>query len=118
VERHLILGCLDAMASQRAVKLNGVTADGVDLTAEQLLELASSSSRSSSGWRSCPVPELLGIPLVMKQLAPTTAANRPTFEQPAVFLLMDPVTGFAPPEVQMNGLGEVLLARTDGEPTV
>jgi hypothetical protein len=51
----------------------------------------------------------------MKQLAPTTAATRPTFEQPAVFMLIDPLSGFAPPDVQINGLGEVLLARTDGE---
>jgi hypothetical protein len=96
---------------QRAVKLNGVKADAVDLTAEQALGL----TNSSSGWRKCPVPTLLGIPLAMKQLAPTTAATRPTFEQPAVFMLIDPLSGFAPPDVQINGLGEVLLARTDGE---
>ncbi|WIA30572.1 hypothetical protein OEZ86_000655 [Tetradesmus obliquus] len=28
---------------------------------------------------------------------------------------MDPRSGFAPPDVQQNGLGEVLLARTDGK---
>lgn len=100
-------------APQRAVKLNGVTAEAVDLTAEQVQEL----TNSSSGWRKCQVPALLGVPLAMKQLAPTTAATRPTFEQPAVFLLMDPRSGFAPPDVQQNGLGEVLLARTDGERT-
>uniref|UniRef100_A0A383WMD6 Uncharacterized protein n=1 Tax=Tetradesmus obliquus TaxID=3088 RepID=A0A383WMD6_TETOB len=98
-------------APQRAVKLNGVTAEAVDLTAEQVQEL----TNSSSGWRKCQVPALLGVPLAMKQLAPTTAATRPTFEQPAVFLLMDPRSGFAPPDVQQNGLGEVLLARTDGK---
>jgi hypothetical protein len=102
-----------AAAPQRAVKLIGVKADAVDLTAEQVQELNS----SSGGWRKCPVPALLGIPLAMKQLAPTTAATRPTFEQPAVFMLIDPRNGFAPPDVQLNGLGEVLLARTDGEQT-
>lgn len=67
---------------------------------------------SSWSWKDCPVPSLLGVPLELQRLAPHLP--RPDFEQPAVLLLMDPLTGFAPMDVQFSGLGEVLLARTDG----
>ena len=33
----------------------------------------------------------------------------------AVYTLVDPVSGFAPLEIQLGGLGKVMLARTDGE---
>lgn len=61
----------------------------------------------------CPIPNCLGVPLVLIQLAPevTHSGNEPM----AVKLLCDPITGFAPMFVQLFGLGPVLVARSDGE---
>ncbi|KAF6257436.1 hypothetical protein COO60DRAFT_1227797 [Scenedesmus sp. NREL 46B-D3] len=97
------------LPSQRGVRLLGTQASAVELSEQQMLDV------TSCKWRNCPVPTLLGIPLALKQLAPTTYGNRVKREQPAVLMLMDPKSGFAPAWVQLNGLGEVLLARTDGE---
>lgn len=94
---------------QTGVQLKGTQAQEVSLTQQQ------SRTLSSGSWISCQVPTLLGIPMAMKQLAPTTQATRLQWECAAVYMLVDPNSGFAPGWVQMNGRGEVLLARTDGE---
>jgi len=102
---------LDLLPAQRCVKLFGLQTQQMQLNAEQQLELAGCHAGRLT-WKDCPVPSLLGVPLALKRLAPHLP--RPNFEQPAVLLLMDPLTGFAPMDVQFSGLGEVLLARTDG----
>ncbi|KAF8060316.1 hypothetical protein HT031_004852 [Scenedesmus sp. PABB004] len=102
------------------VRLYGVDATAVELTAEQAAGLPAAAPLNpgrcagARSWITCPVPVLLGLPLALQQLAPTNFNTRVKFEQPAVFLLIDPKSGFAPPWVQLDGLGEVLLARTDG----
>eukprot|EP00882_Tetradesmus_deserticola_P033733 GHRQ01038558.1.p1 GENE.GHRQ01038558.1~~GHRQ01038558.1.p1 ORF type:complete len:126 (+),score=28.41 GHRQ01038558.1:269-646(+) len=69
---------------QRAVRLLGIKASAVELSGQQMTDV------TGCKWRNCPVPTLLGIPLALKQLAPTTHANRVDFEQPAVLMLMEP----------------------------
>lgn len=94
------------LGPQQAVNLYGFKASDA--------QLSTRDSQFTDKWMQCPVPNLLGVPLVMKQLAPTTTATRPDNESPAVYLMIDPVSGFAPNWIQLNGLGEVLLARSDG----
>lgn len=74
---------LSLLPPQRGVRLLGSKAAAVDLSAELL-------GVTTSKWRSCPVPKLLGIPLSLMQLAPTTHSTRVQWEQPAVLMLMDP----------------------------
>lgn len=96
---------------QRVVLLKGFDATEVDLTHQQSRLLIS----RDKAWLRCDVPHLLGVLLLLMQLAPTTCDNRLSNEQPGVFMLINRVTSFAPAWVQMDGLGEVLLARADGE---
>eukprot|EP00798_Chlamydomonas_sp_ICE-L_P016013 gene16013-22150_t len=53
---------------------------------------------------------------IHKKRLPSVSILRPRLlkESMAVYLMIDPVTGFAPLQVQMEGLGKVLLARQDG----
>jgi hypothetical protein len=111
---------LQPAAPQIAVRLEGIKAVELQLSAEDTLKLhingpARYGERSSSGWMSCRVPSMLGLPLTIKQLAPTTHDSRLRFEQPAVLLLINPGSGFAPDWVQWDGLGPILVARSDGE---
>jgi hypothetical protein len=99
---------LAALPPQRAVKVRGSEAVEALLTRQQARQLAEGEDPP---WRACRVPALLGLPLALRQLAPT---RRLQSEHVAVYMMVDPVTGFAPDWVQMNGLGEVLLARSDG----
>jgi hypothetical protein len=112
-------GNLLPAAPQVAVRLEGIKAVAVQLNEEQTLQLhwggPAPYGRRSHGWMSCRVPSMLGLPLALKQLAPTTHATRLDFEQPAVLLLIDPSSGYAPGWVQIDGLGPILVARTDGE---
>ena len=51
-------------------------------------------------WEKCPAPVLLGVPLMVKSIRRYSGAS-PKF-QPAVFMMIDPETGFAPPEWQLG----------------
>ncbi|PNH07307.1 hypothetical protein TSOC_006258 [Tetrabaena socialis] len=80
------------------------------------------SSTLPDGWRRCEVPALLGLPLALFPLASNGSAGplpgnneKGSDESMAVFLLIDPASGFAPTDVQLGGLGPVLVARTDGK---
>lgn len=77
---------------------------------------AAACSSLTGGWRRCPVPTLLGIPIAVLPLVggAGTAQGRVLDEVMGVGLMIDPVTGFAPTDILMNGLGRVLIARTDG----
>jgi hypothetical protein len=97
------------VSPQKGVQLKGTQAHEVPLTQEQ------AGSLRCGSWISCQVPTMLGIPLAMLRLAPTTQSTRLQWECAATYMLVDPSSGFAPGWVQMNGLGEVLLARTDGK---
>lgn len=52
---------------------------------------------------------------MLKQLYPDDIAKRLHDERPATYLMADPVSGLAPNWVRVDRLGEVLLARADGE---
>ena len=72
-----------------------------------------------NGWlKLCPVPTMLGIPLVVKTIRPYPNYNVVN-SQPAVFLLTEPNTGFAPIGWQLGrscNKGMLGFARTDGIP--
>lgn len=69
-------------------------------------------TRASDGWVRCAVPALLGLPLAYRRMGFGQQLDN---EQLAVLLCIDPITGLAPAEIQANGLGTVLVARTDGK---
>ena len=63
-----------------------------------------------------PVSVRIGYPLVMKRVVPTALPRGPdTDNRHATWLMIDPETGFAPPEWQ-GGIGSVHVARPDGQP--
>ena len=45
-------------------------------------------------WYACPVPTLLGVPLMVRSMGPSVDQNN----QISVYMMIDPETGFAPPE--------------------
>ncbi|KAG1671805.1 hypothetical protein FOA52_000182 [Chlamydomonas sp. UWO 241] len=117
----------------KAVHLLCMDASAVTLTDAQVASLEAAASWGTSRsvvvpgigstprplWRRCPMANQFGIPLMLLQLAPTTAQhvqNRPNgySENPAFLMLSTTDDGLAPPEFQINGVGPVLLARTDG----
>jgi hypothetical protein len=66
-----------------------------------------------NGWETCPVPALLGIPLVAKKNYREYKEVPPN--QLAVYMMVDSGSGLAPAEWQ-ELVGQVALARTDGVP--
>lgn len=93
-----------ARVGQQAVHVLGFSAEARTLTAEQVA--------SMPRWRKCPVAHLLGIPLALKQLGP--GRREPSNQCLATFMLVSPTTGMAPTDVQVQAVGPVLLACTDG----
>jgi hypothetical protein len=91
-------------ASHASVRL--CQTNPVVLTAAQMVEVADQAE-----WIVCKVPTLLGLPLSLTRVVGTVPTDD---ERMAVLMLVDPVTGFAPSKYQC-GLGEVLVARRDGE---
>ena len=73
------------------------------------------SDFAAEGWEPCPVPTLLGVPLVAKRIRPYPG-KRPTWH-PYVPMMVDPHSGLAPrlwsDEIYHNLVG---FARTDGVP--
>ena len=96
-----------AASGQEGVFVLGTTATQQRLSAAE----AAACAALTGGWKRCPVPTLLGIPLAMLQLP--SIGPKPDSEQLAVWLTISRETGLAPPEVQ-QGLGPVLVACTDG----
>ena len=93
---------------QKAIRLVGLEVSDVDLSFDETSQVPS--------WRKLPIPTMLGLPLAMRQLEPhAPRSSRPSNESPGVYLVTDPQSGFAPPEILMGGLGPVILARTDGQ---
>ena len=69
------------------------------------------------GWTQCPVPGLLGVPVVAKAHVKEYPAGRQLYNQIGVYMLVDPYTGLAPPEWSSRAdLGMLGFARTDGIP--
>ncbi len=66
----------------------------------------------TGNWMGCPVPKLLGVPLAIKII---DRSRRSSDERIAVFMLADEKTGLAPMDFQRNGVGVVVMARTDGQ---
>ena len=60
-------------------------------------------------WEKCTVPAMLGVPIQVMRLR---AYNIVPYREIAVFMMVDPVTGFAPPEWSSN-LGVLAFIRTD-----
>lgn len=88
------------------MQIFGWDAKAVTLAGEEAVACAA----LMGGWKGCPVPTMLGVPLAMKRMGGPRQLN----ESLAMLMTVDPVTGFAPPEVLMSGLGKMLVARTDG----
>lgn len=62
-----------------------------------------------------PVSLKFGYPLVMQRLVPNLPRGQETDNQHATWLMIDPVTGFAPPQWQ-GGIGSVHVGRADRKP--
>ena len=60
-------------------------------------------------WKECTVPAMLGVPIKVMRLRPYTSLPH---REIAVFMMVDPVTGFAPPEWSRD-LGVLAFVRTD-----
>lgn len=70
-----------------------------------------------SGWEQCPAPTLIGVPLMVKAIRPYPGQMPQS--QMAVFMMIDPATGFAPPHWQLGphcNKGMIGFARRDGSP--
>ncbi|GBF98577.1 hypothetical protein Rsub_11302 [Raphidocelis subcapitata] len=99
---------LEPLPPQPAVEIRGSQVTAAQLSGERSQALARGRGR---GWMDCPVPELLGLPIKMLRLGTPRLQN----ESLATYLLVSPSHGFAPNDVQANGLGAVVVARSDGE---
>ncbi|MCJ1470658.1 hypothetical protein MMC07_009304, partial [Pseudocyphellaria aurata] len=62
-----------------------------------------------------PVSLKFDYPLVLQRLVPNLSQRQETDNQHATWLMIDPVTGFAPPAWQ-GGIGSVYVARPDRAP--
>ncbi len=74
------------------------------------------SLTKSNGWEECPIPTMLGIPLMAKPIRPYPGV-RPT-RQAAVFLMVEPIEGFAPCRWSLGprcNLGMIGFGRRDGK---
>jgi hypothetical protein len=56
----------------------------------------------NNGWERCPVPHLLGIPLYAKAGIRDYPNREGPFQQFAVFMMVDPVFGMAPPSWKLG----------------
>lgn len=102
-------GSLQRRPGQLAVRICGMLPQAAVLTENDVAD--------ASRWRRCPVPAMMGVPLAVRTVPPRPREDaRPSNECMGVYLLIDPVSGFAPAEVLTRGLGPVLVARTDGQP--
>ncbi len=71
-----------------------------------------------NGWENCPVPTLLGIPLMAKPIRPYPGGSFPD-SQPAVFMMVNPDNGLSPMNWQLGphcNRGMIGFGRKDGQP--
>ncbi len=83
--------------------------DGVKVT-EAIRKI---SDLDVGNWYACPVPALLGVPLMVKRLRPSDAIEN---HEPAVFMMVTIKTGLAPSEWMSNAfqkLGQLEFKRKD-----
>jgi len=76
------------------------------------------SLTKANGWEECPVPTMLGIPLMAKPICPYPGGRAPA-KQPAVYLLVEPIEGYAPCRWQLGprcNPGMLGFGRRDGKP--
>lgn len=77
-----------------------------------------SSITEANGWEECTVPHMLGIPLMAKPIRSYQTGHLPR-NQPAVFMMVEPVTGLAPMRWQLGphcNRGMIGFGRRDGQP--
>ena len=88
--------------------------DGDQVT-ENKISIKENELADRTIWHVCIVPGMLGVPLVVKRVGPSTQVfNR----EIAVFMMVDPVTGLAPSPWMSGGhqkLGRLLFAFSDGK---
>ena len=84
-----------AMASDMIdiVVLNGTCSIQEQYPREQITK--------ENGWEDCPVPSMLGIPLMAKPMRPYPSGRVPQ-QQFAVFMMVEPNSGLAPPNWQLG----------------
>ncbi|KAI9098747.1 hypothetical protein DFS34DRAFT_87995 [Phlyctochytrium arcticum] len=72
-----------------------------------------------NGWDVCPVPALLGFPLMAKPHVRNFGPGGMPYQQIAVYMMVEPATGFAPPKWALGphcNKGVVGFARRDHKP--
>lgn len=77
------------------------------------------SITEANGWEECPVPKMLGVPLMAKAIRPYRPPENFPSRQLAVFMMVEPHTGLAPVRWQLGphcNLGMIGFARKDGKP--
>ena len=76
------------------------------------------SLTKANSWEECPIPNMLGIPVMAKPIRPYPGGLFPS-SQHAVFMLVEPVTGLAPARWQLGprcNVGLIGFGREDGKP--
>jgi hypothetical protein len=102
--------CLNEEKTIQACLVDG------DQVIEQQIAIKGNELTDRTIWHICRVPTMLGVPLVVKRLGPSTNIQD---REIAVFMMVDPVTGFAPLPWQSGAhqkLGRLLFAFADGRP--
>ncbi|EFJ50743.1 hypothetical protein VOLCADRAFT_88577 [Volvox carteri f. nagariensis] len=77
------------------------------------LRTAAATGNLPAGWQRCEVATMLGLPLALLELTPWSEPV-PGGRSIAVYLLVDPVSASVFVWLWVQGLGSVLVARTDG----
>ncbi|CAG9462511.1 unnamed protein product [Pedinophyceae sp. YPF-701] len=95
-----------------AITVEGHTVEEVRVPASSV----PTAKRVPRGWVRCPVPHMLGVPLYIKR--GLGQLSKQVFQEQVVYMMVDPVSGFAPPDWQggpaMGFVGKCMLARADG----
>ena len=76
------------------------------------------SLTKANGWEECPIPTMLGIPLMAKPIRPYPGGDFPD-QQFAVYMMVEPIKGLAPCRWQLGprcNLGLIGFGRRDGKP--
>ena len=95
----------------RAVKIHSKTGGGGHYT-PFLIPFSDSIFET----KPVPISQKIGFPLLVQHPECESARGELTDNQHATWLMIDPTTGFAPPEWQSGvGKGNVVVARADGE---
>lgn len=78
---------LEPLPPQLGVQVEGGDVQPMPLTAQQVRACCSGGSSGGLPWRLCKVPGMLGVPLALLQLAPTSFSTRLKWERYCVLLL-------------------------------